>query len=154
MYHLFVSEFTLKSRIVFALILSSISVGFLQLAQANTDSLDEEAIEKEVNAYAEEYVKSQATEKKMLKDPGFQTQNAQADCMAAYLGASYSQAVLIGALATFHDNPNWANFKKAAVKMINNGAKGTIVGVAYQIYKAHQSCSGPVIATTPGDSLK
>ncbi|WP_020008058.1 hypothetical protein [Salinicoccus albus] len=139
--------------LTFALVTSILNTSFSSYASANTneitDGKTEEEIEKEVNAYVEELRKAQSTNESNLENQVAQAANASSECMVAHIGASYKQiaqdATTVLALL---NNPNWtwSDLKEVVKNAAKNLPNATIIGLSYQIYKAHKACYGTEIA--------
>lgn len=139
-----------KIILLFALIFSSVSIGFSQYASANTtdpllEGKTEQEIEAEVNAYLEELEKSQDSTQPNAINSELQVAqpaSAQQDCIVAHMGAAYADMFSTAAIVALYNDPSWAKFKNVAKQAIANGAKGSIVGIAYQLSKSHSACVG------------
>lgn len=100
------------------------------------DGKTEEEIEQEVNAFAEEYKKSQQNQISAAAT------NRQVQCMANHIGSSYAETFSTALIVSLFDNPSWANFKKAAKQMVKAGAKANVIGLSYELFKALKACQG------------
>ncbi len=103
------------------------------------DGKTEEEIEQEVNAFAEEYKKSQQNQDSTISTAAT---DPQVQCMANQIASSYADTFSTALIVSLFDNPSWANFKKAAKQMIKAGAKANIIGLSYELFKALKACQG------------
>lgn len=144
---IFSNFFKLGSAVlIFFLILSAVSVGFAESTHA-AESLDfpkdktEAEIEKEVN----DFIAEQEEKKEKKNDEDEITTTATdpfSQCVANKVSAEYAEILKFAAVSTAFNHPSWANFKKAAKELVNKGFKGSVVGIAYNLFTAYEECQG------------
>lgn len=105
-----------------------------------TNGKTEEEIEKEVNDYLAKLEKLKGGKDEIKI--GTTAADPFSRCVAANVSAAYADALKFAAVSAAFSNPSWANFKKAAKELITKGFKGSVVGIAYNLFTAYQKCQG------------
>lgn len=126
--------------LIFFLILGFVSIGFTESTYAAesvdpTEGKTEKEIEKEVNDFIAEQEQNENEIAPAAADPHSQ-------CVANTVAAEYGDIMKFTAVSAAFSNPSWANFKKAAKQLAKKGFKGSIVGIAYNLFTAYEKCQG------------